>query len=103
VTWPFGDKTAKQRRIRIRLTLAAYAYEFKNNSTMSDAEFDELSKQVDVFQRTGNDVLDDFFEKEFETDTGQWIQKHPDLPGVDALYFRWLLANAGLTDKSDLF
>lgn len=50
-----------ERRNRIRLSVAAYAYEYKNESIMSDAEFDALALQIDPSVSTGNRKLDTFF------------------------------------------
>lgn len=77
-----------ERRHRIRLSVAAYAYEFDNTSIMSDADFDELAKQIDPEVMTGHVVLDQFFRTEFQPDTGQWIHKHPELERVKQLYLR---------------
>ena len=68
----------RQRWLRIRLSVAAYAYEFEDTSVMSDGEFDKLSLEVDPKITTGNRKLDDFFRREFHPDTGQWVHKHPE-------------------------
>ena len=52
-------------RRRIRLSVAAYAYEYKNDSIMSDALFDEMSNAVDTSVITGNRKMDNFFKKHF--------------------------------------
>ena len=70
-------------RNRIRLSLAAYAYEYKDDPIMSDDEFDSLAKKINVDKSTGNRKLDNFFKKHFETDTGMWIRKHPELSKID--------------------
>lgn len=75
-----------ERRNRIRLSLAAYAYEYKNTSIMTDAEFDSLSKKINKDVPTGNETMDKFFREQFEPDTGMWIHKHPDLAGLEKLY-----------------
>jgi len=79
----------RQRRIRIRLSIAAYAYEFDDQSIMSDAEFDELSNEVIPNIATGHEVMDKFFKEEFEPDTGMWIRKHPELERITDLYERY--------------
>ena len=78
-----------ETRNRIKLSVAAYAYEFLNISVMSDAEFDSMSRTIDVSRSTGNKVMDNFFKKEFKADTGMWIHKHPDLEGIKSLYKRY--------------
>lgn len=67
-----------ERRNRIRLASAAYAYEILNESIISDAEYDELSNKINLNIKTGNKKLDSFFSKEFSSHTGQWIYKHPE-------------------------
>lgn len=71
---------------RIRLSIAAYSYEFKDESIMTDVEFDELSKKIDLSQKTGNRKMDNFFNKHFEPDTGMWIRSHPELKKLEYLY-----------------
>lgn len=71
---------------RIRLSVAAYAYEFRDESFMSDAEFDALSKQIDPSVKTGNRKLDNFFKKHFVPDTGMWIRSHPELDKLSHIY-----------------
>lgn len=83
-----GSEVETERRNRIRLSLAAYGYEFHADSFLTDAEFDELAKQIKPELSTGHDVLDKFFREEFGTDTGQWIHKHPELDKLEALYRR---------------
>lgn len=87
----WGSEVEVERRNRIRLTLAAYAYEFDNNSIMSDAEFDELSKSIRPEIKTGMKKHDEFFRKEFDPNTGMWIRKHPFLSRVAATY-KWNLS-----------
>lgn len=78
----------RQTWLRIRLAVAAYAYEFEDASIMSDAEFDRLSLEVDPSVPTGNDALDMFFKGQFDPSTGQWIHRHPDLQGIRRIYHK---------------
>jgi hypothetical protein len=80
---------SEQTRLRIKLSVAAYAYEYRNNSIMSDAEFDEMSYLVDTSIATGNRKLDNFFKKHFEPATGMWVRKHPDKKGLVNIYERY--------------
>ena len=73
-------------RNRIRLSVAAYAYEFKGDSIMSDHEYDELSRKINPNEKTGNDVMDKFFKTQFQPDTGMWIRWHPEVKKLDYLY-----------------
>ena len=59
-------------RRRIRLSVAAYAYEVHNDSVMSDGEFDKECLLVDLSVSTGNRKLDNFFKKNFGSDAGTW-------------------------------
>lgn len=71
---------------RIRLSVAAYAYEFGSNPIVTDSEFDSLAESIDTSVLTGNSELDMFFQNHFNKDTGIWIHKHPDLPKLKELY-----------------
>lgn len=71
-------KYNKEVRTRIRLSVAAYAYEVLNESIMSDADFDALAKSVDLSIDTGNELLDNFFREHFDPSTGVWVLKHPE-------------------------
>lgn len=84
----WGSPVEVERRNRIRLSVAAYAYEMMGDSTMSDEEYDALSKKIDTSISTGHDELDKFFREEFADYTGSWIHRHPELDKVDALYHR---------------
>lgn len=84
----WGTKIEIERRNRIRLSLAAYSYEFHDHSIMSDGDFDSMSRKIDPKIKTGNKVLDLFFATKFESDTGMWIHQHPHLDKIKALYER---------------
>ncbi len=75
-----------ERRNRIRLTVAAYAYEIKGEEIMSDAAFDRLAQSIDRNMSTGYEVTDRFFREEFSAMTGMWIHKHPELKRVSDIY-----------------
>jgi len=78
----------EERRDRIRLAVAAYAYEFMNDPTMSDGDFDKLALTIDTNIDTGHSVLDKFFKEEFSPSTGVWIHRHPELDRVKQAYLR---------------
>lgn len=90
----------QERKNRIKLSLAAYAYEFKDNSIISDAEFDKLAlainTEVSTIEEYHTDpkqverykVLDNFFKTQFQPDTGQWIHMHPELDRLETLYHK---------------
>lgn len=71
------------------MAVAAYAYEIENDSIMTDAEFDSLSKEVDVSISTGNRKLDNFFKKHFDPSTGVWVHMHPEKWKLRGLYLRY--------------
>lgn len=74
-----------QTFIRIRLSVAAYAYEMMDTSIMSDAQFDKLCREVDPMVSTGNRKLDAFFRKHFDPSTGVWVRKHPEQRKLERL------------------
>lgn len=76
----------KERRNRIRVSLAALAYEIYNESIMPDGEYDALARSIDPAVETGHDVLDKFFETEFSPSTGMWIHNHPEFTKLVTLY-----------------
>ena len=83
------DEVSIQIRLRIKLSVYAYAYEVKDTSLIDDHEYDKLSLEVDPTIETGNKKLDDFFKKEFDPSTGQWIHKHPELDKIAELYCKY--------------
>jgi hypothetical protein len=91
----YSEEVCLERKNRIRLAFAAYAYEFESDSIMSDGEYDELSKKIRPHMKTGRDLLDDFFRDKFSTDTGQWIHDHPELDTLKAMYFLYKNPNKG--------
>lgn len=73
-------------RNRIRLAVAAYAYEYIDDPIMSDADFDSLARSISPEEKTGNRKLDNFFRKHFQPDTGMWIHKHPEKDKLRHIY-----------------
>ncbi len=77
-----------EKKRRIRLSVAAYAYEFKDDSLMPDAEFDKecvlLNNNLHV--DTNQPDLDKWFREHFLPYTGQWIYKHPELKRIKQIY-----------------
>lgn len=82
----WGSKVEKERRRRIKLAVAAYAYEVLNTEVISDQVFDKMCLEVDLKVDTGNKKLDSYFKKRFDPSTGQWIHKHPELDKIAAIY-----------------
>lgn len=86
----YSEEIDIQTRIRVKLTVAAYAYEILGESIMTDAEFDKLARKVDLSVDTRRPDLDEFFRKEFSPSTGMWIHKHPDLEILPEILARYL-------------
>ena len=92
----WGSSIEKEIRLRIKLSIAAYAYELENESIISDAEFDKMCLQVDLSVDTGNEMLDNYFKEHFDSSTGQWIHQHPELNKLKDLYTKYY---AGLAQR----
>lgn len=82
----WGTDVEREVRLRIVLSVAAYSYEYENDSIMSDAEFDKTCLRVQPSMKTGNDRMDRFFQNKFDPSTGQWIRKHPELARIKKIY-----------------
>ena len=84
----WGSPIEIERRNRIRLSVAAFAYEFESDSIMSDGNFDSLAEAIDLRISTENEKLDEFFRAQFSPFTGQWIHDHPELDKLKKIYDR---------------
>lgn len=82
----WGTRIERERRIRVRLCVAAYAYEIADAPILSDATYDDLARQSDPTVHTGH--LDDWWRVMFSPHTGLWIHSHPDLAGVERAWRR---------------
>lgn len=72
---------------RIRIAVAAYAYEVDADPIMDDAQFDKLALKIrpemsTSYEGRDNSVIDAFFREDFSPHTGQWVLRHPDIPGL---------------------
>jgi hypothetical protein len=85
------DKVERQRWLRIRLAVAAYAYEIENDSIMTDGDYDRLCLEVDPSISTGNRKLDAFFRKHFDPSTGSWVHYHPEKHKLRHIYRKYRL------------
>lgn len=74
----YSEQVDTETRNRIRLSVAAYAYEFMAESLMTDGEFDKLAQSIDLSIDTRRPDLDTWFRKNFKAYTGQWIHRHPE-------------------------
>lgn len=82
------EQMAAEKRLRIRLALAAYDYEMMHGALgiMTDLEFDYKCKQVNLDCPTGNSKMDDWFRNNFDPSTGQWVWNHPDTIGLARIW-----------------
>lgn len=83
------EGVCQETRNRIKLAVAAWAYETGRAPIMTDHEFDALARTIDTNFKTGNEEMDHFFWSEFDPDTGMWVHRHPDLPGLQNLYYKY--------------
>ena len=86
-TW--GTPIEVERRRRISLSVATYAYEIADNPIMDDAMWDWTAAQIDRRVPTGHPLLDEFFLTQFSAMTGMWIHQHPELEKIKAIYERY--------------
>ena len=84
----WGTPVEIERWKRIKLSVAAYAYEFENQPIMSDRRFDKIAEGIVRGMDTGNPALDRFFDQVFTPMTGMWIHEHPELGGIQQIYER---------------
>jgi hypothetical protein len=82
----WGSPVEVETRNRIMVAIAAYAYEVADDPIMSDPDYDELAKKIDVSVDTGNKELDAFFREHYADYTGQWVWKHPGADRLKQLY-----------------
>ncbi len=82
----WGSDLEIEVRRRIRLAIAAYAYEMLDRPIMTDQEFDRLAETIRPRMGTCHPALDEFFITRFSPMTGMWIHDHPELDRVKALY-----------------
>ena len=75
-----------ERRRRIQLSVAAYAYEIAGHPVMDDFAFDQLAYRIDKRVMTGHPVMDEFFLFCFSPMTGMWIHDHPELSRIAELF-----------------
>lgn len=100
------DVTGRQleRRNRIVLAVAAYAYEIEHKPTMSDTQFDVRAMLIRPTMATWETryttaeicrvmMLDNFWKSEFNPSTGLWIYKHPEFELVGRTYRKWYAAH----------
>lgn len=82
----WGTPIEVERWKRIKLAVAAYAYEFHDDPIMSDKRFDKIAEGIVRGMETGHPVMDRFFSTVFSPMTGMWIHQHPELAGIERIY-----------------
>ena len=90
-----------ETRRRIRVAVAAWAYEVHADPLMSDAEFDALAREIDVDRSTANSEMDRWFLENFNPDTGIWVNQHAGKDGLERVY-RLLRAGVQIHTTTDL-
>lgn len=75
-----------EKRHRINVALWAYAYEVMDDPLVSDEKYDEVCREINPSISTGNVIMDEFFRNEFDSSTGMWIYKHPNIEGLRQIY-----------------
>jgi len=82
----WGSPIELETRRRIRVSIAAYAYEVLDRPIMTDTEFDKLAQSIDRRRGTCHPIMDEFFITQFSPMTGMWIHNHPELARIKSLY-----------------
>ena len=77
-TDPYSFEVCQETRNRIKVSLAAYAYEVLGESIMTDAEYDKLAKSIKLDIDTRRPDLDKWFRRNYVPYTGSWIHGHPE-------------------------
>lgn len=75
-----------ETRNRIRVALAAWAYEVRNDPLMPDHLYDKLALSIDLRKSTARPDLDEWFRDNFSPHTGMWVLHHPERDKIEALY-----------------
>lgn len=92
----------EETRNRIRVSVAAYAYEIATDPTMSDADFDELCLKINPDESTGRAEEDLFFLLDFAPHTGSWVHRHPDKAGLKMIFEKFYRGEPRDTELDDL-
>jgi hypothetical protein len=81
----YSDIVNTETKNRIKVAVAAYAYEVLNQPIITDGEFDALAKKIDLSVNTRRPDLDKWFRENFSPSTGMWVLNHPDRRILDTL------------------
>ena len=82
--------TERVRHNRIKIAVAAWAYENNLRPPLSDQDYDALSLTVEAERRiaTGNSRMDNFFRRHFDPNTGLWVHQHPNKDRLEQIYYQ---------------
>lgn len=72
----------KQKKLRIRVAIFAYAYEVLMESLIDDITYDDLAARIDTSIGTDRPDLDQWFKENYSEYTGSWVHKHPELSRI---------------------
>jgi hypothetical protein len=77
-----------EKWFRVKVTLAAYFYEIKGESLISDKLYDEYSNRIDLNIKTDNSKIDEWFKTHFTSHTGMWVHSlpKPELKKLERIY-----------------
>ncbi len=89
---PYSERVCLETRRRIRVSIAAYAYEVMSESIMPDHEYDDLAKSIDLSIDTRRPDLDRWFRANYKDYTGSWIHGHPDWTKLNTITRRVVAA-----------
>ena len=67
-----------QKKLRMLLSVWAFAYEIYDHSFVTDSEYDKQALLVDLSIATDREDLDSWFKDNYSPYTGQWVLGHPE-------------------------
>lgn len=80
------DGICDETRLRIRVSVYAWAYEMHDTSLVDDSVFDFLCRQVDLSKQTSRPDMDKWFIENFNPSTGMWVRQHPEPQGLEWIF-----------------
>lgn len=83
-TYRWGTAIERERHVRIKLLVFAYAYEVKNDPLVTDQSFDRLALTSCPSIETGKH--DEWWQTNFNPYTGLWIHSYPELNAIERIY-----------------
>jgi hypothetical protein len=83
-TYRWGTAIERERHVRIKLLVFAYAYEVENDPLVTDQVFDTLARSSNTSIETGK--YDEWWKNNFNPYTGLWIHKYPEIDAIKRIY-----------------